>query len=87
MILFSLLLFILFPGLFTSPHISSFRERIIIDDELIPEREVVRLCAPLFAAIERHAISATFFELATLLGFGHFAAQKIDIAVIEVGLG
>jgi dihydrofolate synthase / folylpolyglutamate synthase len=68
-------------GLFTSPHIASFRERIRINGEMISIKDTDRL---LKRVIE---LPGTFFELTTLLAFLYFAEQKVDIAVIETGLG
>ncbi len=73
-------------GLYTSPHLHTFRERIQIDSSLISESEVVqgverlRQVAPLVPQI-------TTFELITALGLDYFARQQVDIAVIEVGMG
>lgn len=74
-------------GLYTSPHISSFCERIQIDGILIPEDDVCRLYPQVLKAIEACGISAGFFEIATLLAFLYFREQQIEIAVIETGLG
>lgn len=70
-------------GLYTSPHITSFRERIQIDGKMISEEE---LCA-LFSDVQKHSFDLTFFEMATILAFLYFREQKVDIAVIETGLG
>ena len=72
-------------GLYTSPHLVDFRERIRINGEMIPREEVKRF-------LEEHSDDAfafrpSFFELTTFLAFKYFAAQKVDIAIIEVGLG
>ncbi len=72
-------------GLFTSPHLKDFRERIRIDGKMIPEAEVV-------AWVARHreqmvARGLTFFEMCTLLAFDWFARSGVEIAVIETGLG
>ncbi|MCR4964664.1 MAG: bifunctional folylpolyglutamate synthase/dihydrofolate synthase [Bacteroidales bacterium] len=72
-------------GLFTSPHLFDFRERIRIDGEMITEEEVVeffRQFKPQFDHLE-----PSFFEITTALAFYYFAQQKVDIAVVEVGLG
>lgn len=72
-------------GLYTSPHLVDFRERIRVNGEMIPEQRVVD-----FVARERsffEPLHPSFFELATALAFLYFAEQQIDIAVIEVGLG
>lgn len=67
-------------GLYTSPHISSIRERIRINDELVDE-EFLERHVPLMPS------DLSFFEMMTLLAFIYFAKQKVDIAIIEVGLG
>jgi len=72
-------------GLYTSPHLVDFRERIRVNGEMIPEEYVVN-----FVAQERgffEPLSPSFFEVTTALAFKYFADKKIDIAVIEVGLG
>ena len=74
-------------GLFTSPHLSSFRERIRVNGKLISENEIEQLLPPLLETSDRKGLNATFFELTTLLAFAHFAAQKVDVCVLEVGLG
>lgn len=74
-------------GLFTSPHINSFRERIQINGILISEEDTERLLNRIFAIQEKIGVQATFFELTTLLGFLYFAEAGVDYAVIETGLG
>ena len=72
-------------GLYTSPHLKDFRERIRINGEMIPESEVVG-----FVERHRHKISEiapSFFEMATLMAFDWFARNAVDVAVVEVGLG
>lgn len=72
-------------GLYTSPHLVDFRERIRVNGEMIPEERVVR-----FVEEERsffEPLHPSFFELATALAFKYFEEQQVDIAVIEVGLG
>jgi dihydrofolate synthase/folylpolyglutamate synthase len=73
-------------GLYTSPHLHTFRERIQVCGELIPEAEVVRLVGemqPLVAQVS----GITTFEVMTALAFAWFAEQKVEWAVVEVGLG
>ncbi len=70
-------------GLFTSPHISCFRERIQINGEMIPEQDVVKHLSLLFSL----NVPATFFELTTLMALKYFADEKVDYAVVETGLG
>ncbi|MGH7950576.1 MAG: DUF559 domain-containing protein [Limisphaerales bacterium] len=72
-------------GLFTSPHLVSFRERIQINRQLIPENEVVRLVTELRAA--NHENDATLFEFATVMALKFFAEQKCDLVILETGLG
>lgn len=74
-------------GLYTSPHLSCFRERIRINGQIISENEVEKHLNTLFSLCDFHRIKATFFELTTLLAFMHFAAENVDIAVLETGLG
>lgn len=70
-------------GLFTSPHLTDFRERIRVNGEMIPREEVVSFVAGYAAA----PLGASFFELTTAMAFDWFARAGVDIAVIEVGLG
>lgn len=72
-------------GLYTSPHLVDFRERIRINGEMIPEQRVVDFVVNERAFFE--PLHPSFFELATALAFCYFAEQKVDIAVVEVGLG
>jgi dihydrofolate synthase / folylpolyglutamate synthase len=74
-------------GLFTSPHISSFRERIMINGIMIPEDTVTTILNELFLLISHHSIPATFFELTTALAFKYFADNNVDFAIIETGCG
>lgn len=72
-------------GLYTSPHLVDFRERIRVDGEMIPEQRVVD-----FVEQERsffEPLHPSFFELTTALAFLYFAEQQVDVAVVEVGLG
>lgn len=72
-------------GLYTSPHLKDFRERIKINGIEIPENEVVTFIEKHKAFLEEHHLS--FFEMTVGLAFDYFSKQKVDIAVIEVGLG
>ena len=79
-------------GLYTSPHLVDFRERIVVDGEPISEKDVVRLCEGLRTAMESMAKESeekqlTFFEFTTGLAFKYFSEVGIDIAVVEVGMG
>jgi len=72
-------------GLYTSPHLVSFTERIRVNGKPIPEEKVAQICLELKSEIEE--IGATFFEVTTAMAFKFFADEKIDIAVIETGMG
>ncbi len=72
-------------GLYISPHYKDFRERIKIDGRLIERKKVVAFIEQNRPAIE--AIQPSFFELCVAMAFDHFAREKVDIAVVEVGLG
>lgn len=74
-------------GLYTSPHISSFRERISINGRMIPEEAVATLLQKILDMIRAETIEPTFFEITTLLAFCYFAEQQVDFAVIEAGIG
>src|ERR1700742_2635368 len=72
-------------GLYTSPHLRDFRERIRINGEMITEQDVIGF-------VEKHKgdfeeIKPSFFEMTVAMAFDVFAKAKVDIAVIEVGLG
>ncbi|ALC17545.1 folylpolyglutamate synthase/dihydrofolate synthase [Desulfuromonas soudanensis] len=72
-------------GLYTSPHLHSFTERIRVDGVPISEPEIARLTEDLCARSE--GIPATFFEFATALALQYFFEQKVDFVVLEVGMG
>jgi dihydrofolate synthase/folylpolyglutamate synthase len=72
-------------GLYTSPHLKDFRERIRINGEMISEQSVVDFVAEHKQDFEE--IQPSFFEMTVGLAFEIFAKEKIDIAVIETGLG
>lgn len=72
-------------GLYTSPHIADFRERIRIQGEMISKEFVVEFIASIEQLIEE--IQPSFFEITVALAFDYFAKQEIEIAIIEVGLG
>ena len=78
-------------GLFTSPHLSDIRERIVIDGEPLP-LEAFLACyddvAPYVALVdEREPVRLSFFEVLTAMAFAAFADAPVDVAVVEVGLG
>jgi dihydrofolate synthase / folylpolyglutamate synthase len=72
-------------GLYTSPHLVSFTERIRIDGEPVHPELLLRVAAELRAAIEESG--ATFFEATTAIAFSCFREAGVDVAVVEVGLG
>jgi dihydrofolate synthase/folylpolyglutamate synthase len=72
-------------GLYTSPHLLDFRERIRINGQMIPEQEVIDFVNNHQALFEE--IHPSFFEATVGLAFDYFAKQEVDIAIIEVGLG
>ena len=72
-------------GLYTSPHLKDFRERIKINGEMICKDEVVRFVKENRLNFEK--IDLSFFEFTVVLAFNYFAKSKIDIAIIETGLG
>lgn len=75
-------------GLYTSPHIVDLRERIAVNGELVKEAEFTRLMAKIAPVVERlKRDEPTFFEILTAAAFLHFAQRKVDVAVIETGLG
>ncbi len=71
-------------GLFTSPHLSRFTERIRINGTEITEEEVVRLAGEVMAAAPQ---AATFFEIVTAMAWLHFSQRDVDLAVMETGMG
>jgi len=74
-------------GLYTSPHLYSFRERICVNSALISEKEVVKGMETIFAIVDACPIPATFFEMTTFLAFEHFRKSNVDVAIFEAGLG
>lgn len=72
-------------GKYTSPHLVDFRERIMVDGAAIPGPEVVSFVERWTPLVER--IGATFFEATTVLAFAHFRDQRVDVGLIETGLG
>ncbi|HVW98600.1 MAG TPA: folylpolyglutamate synthase/dihydrofolate synthase family protein [Mucilaginibacter sp.] len=72
-------------GLYTSPHLKDFRERIRINGQMISEQQVVNFVAQHRTDFE--AIHPSFFEMTVALAFDVFAKERVDIAVVEVGLG
>lgn len=72
-------------GLYTSPHLQDFRERIRVDGEMIPKQKVVNF-------VDKHhdkmvELELSFFEMTTAMAFDYFAQSDVEVAVIETGLG
>jgi dihydrofolate synthase/folylpolyglutamate synthase len=74
-------------GIYTSPHISCFRERICINGQMISEESVESILSQLFHLAAQENLTPTFFEFTTLLALHYFALNNVDFAVLEVGLG
>lgn len=74
-------------GLYTSPHLVDFRERIRVNGEMIPEEEVVSFVERFREMDEAATLEPSFFELTVAMAFEYFKNSRIDIAVVEVGLG
>ena len=74
-------------GLFISPHLVTFRERIRIDGEMISENEVAAGLTSIRKLVADWEPHPTFFEIATALALKHFIEAKIDIVILETGLG
>ena len=72
-------------GLYTSPHLKDFRERIKINGKPISKEKVVEFVKNNFDFFKKNKLS--FFEMTVLLSFLHFSNERVDIAIIEVGLG
>ena len=72
-------------GLYTSPHLKDFRERIKINGEMIAKKQVVTFVKENLIFFEKMEFS--FFEFTVSMAFDYFAKQKVDIAIIETGLG
>jgi dihydrofolate synthase/folylpolyglutamate synthase len=73
-------------GLYTSPHLVRFNERIVVDGEQISDDEVVKAYHAV-NAVDLGKRKATFFEIATAMGFYHFSMKNVEWAVIETGMG
>ena len=72
-------------GLYTSPHLIDFRERIRINGKMIPKRDVTGFVKSHHGIIG--SLNPSFFEMTVAMAFDHFAKGKVDVAVIETGLG
>jgi dihydrofolate synthase / folylpolyglutamate synthase len=76
-------------GLYTSPHVVDVRERILVNNQMIPEHDFVKLLNKLLPELRESVDKSrpTFFEILTCVGFMYFAEEEVDMAVIETGLG
>jgi dihydrofolate synthase/folylpolyglutamate synthase len=76
-------------GLYTSPHVVNLHERIMVNSQMVTEAEMLGLLNRIYAPVEKIAKTdpPTFFEIMTAMAFMHFADVKVDIGVIETGLG
>jgi dihydrofolate synthase/folylpolyglutamate synthase len=74
-------------GLYTSPHLKDFRERIRVNGEMVPKSFVLDFVNRFLEMNKTASLEPSFFELTVLMAFEYFAQEKVDVAVIEVGLG
>lgn len=74
-------------GLYTSPHLRDFRERIRIDGKMIQKRFVVGFVNEFLRRNKGKELAPSFFELTVMMAFEYFSQNQVDIAIIEVGLG
>jgi len=74
-------------GLYTSPHLYRFNERIQVDGEEILDKDLARHVEVLRELVEKHEIQATFFEFTTAVAISYFAERGVDVAIVEVGMG
>ena len=74
-------------GLYTSPHLTDFTERIRVGKRLVSRAAVTALVREVADGTSRASLSLTFFEFATVMAFLHFARESVEVAVVEVGLG
>ena len=70
-------------GIFTSPHLQNFEERIVIDSQPVGRDEL----SGLVGAVKEAGVEMTYFEFATVMSLLYFARQRVDLAILEVGLG
>lgn len=74
-------------GSFVSPHVFDLRERILLNTKMIPKKDFSRLAQKVFECMDRYKLEASYFEFTTALAAMFFTEKKIDIAVMEAGLG
>ncbi len=74
-------------GLFTSPHLVRFNERIRVDGELISDADTTRLIERVRTLVEPWEVKPTFFELVLAIAMMHFAEREVDVIILETGMG
>ena len=74
-------------GLYTSPHLCDFRERVLVDGKMISRNATAELLTRLHNFCKDWTHSPTFFELSTALALGHFARERCDVVILETGMG
>jgi dihydrofolate synthase/folylpolyglutamate synthase len=74
-------------GVYTSPHLVDIRERIVVDQDMIPQSEFSRIIRRIEPIASRMKPTPTYFDVLTAAAFVHFAERKVEIAVVETGLG
>ena len=74
-------------GLYTSPHLKDFRERIRVNGAMVPEDFVISFVERFLILNKEEHLEPSFFELTVLMAFEYFASENVEVAVIEVGLG
>ena len=74
-------------GLYSSPHLTDIRERIVVDGQMISQADFARLVRLVEPIVARSRPTPTYFDVLTAVAFKYFAEQKVEIAVVETGLG
>ena len=74
-------------GLFTSPHLFTYRERARVNNEMISESEVTNILEEILIVSDKLDIVPSFFEITTMMAFEHFSRSNVDVVVLETGLG
>lgn len=74
-------------GLYTSPHLETFRERISVNGAMIGKGKAAELVSRVKEAVEKTGVPVTYFEFVTAMAFLHFAQEGVQAAVVEVGMG
>jgi dihydrofolate synthase/folylpolyglutamate synthase len=74
-------------GLYSSPHLTDIRERIVVDGQMISQADFARLVKAVEPMVAKVKPTPSYFDVLTAVAFKHFAEQKVDIAVVETGLG